>query len=122
MRLILETERRIRLTAEDDAFAIDAAGGGLSPFHFLGASLASCTYSVLIGWAEHAGLDTEGLEIAVEWTFGGDPYQVSDMSMDVTWPALPNERHQGARRAAAQCTIHTTLERGTQVVTRVVEP
>jgi uncharacterized OsmC-like protein len=119
MRLVLETEQRVRLTADETAFAIDDEGGGLSPFHFLAASLAACTYSVLAGWAEHADLDTTGLEIAVDWEFGGDPYQVSSMDMQLTWPGLPPERHDAARRAATQCTVHATLERGTHVETRV---
>ena len=122
MRLILESEQRIRLTTDDEGFAIEAAGGDLSPFHFLAASLASCTHSVLVTWAAHADLDIAGLEITVEWEFGGDPFQVSVMAMALVWPALPPERREAARRAAVQCTVHATLEHGTRVETTVASP
>jgi len=122
MKLILESDQRIRLNADEQAFAIEAAGGELSPFHLLAASLATCTWSVLLAWATQADLETQDLQITVDWEFGGDPYQVSGIVMELIWPGLPPERHAAARRAAALCTVHSTLEHGTEVMTRVARP
>jgi uncharacterized OsmC-like protein len=120
MRIILETEERIRLVADSDGFGFEAEGdAGLSPFHLLAASLATCTYSVVHSWAHHAGLAMDGLAIVVEWELGGDPVRVSDVRMDLEWPALPPSRREAARRVAAQCTIHHTLEHGSRVQTEV---
>ena len=120
MRIHLESDDRIRLTAADSGFSFEG-DAGLSPFHLLGASLATCTYSVLHGWAHHAGLSMDGLSIGVEWELGGDPVRVSDVRMDLEWPGLPPERREAARRAAAHCTVHHTLEHGSEVETRVVD-
>lgn len=120
MRILLEREDRIRLTASDGGFAFEATDeAGLSPFHLLAASLATCTWSVLHGWAHHAGLSLEGLAIGVEWEIGGEPVRVSRMRMELEWPGLPEQRREAARRVAAQCTVHHTLEHGSAVETRV---
>lgn len=121
MKIVLETEESIRLLAGDEGFAFEVAGGSLSPFHLLAAGLAACTHSVLHGWAHHAGLDLEGLEIGVAWEIGGDPVRVTRMDMELHWPGLPAERHKAAVRAAAQCTIHSTLTHATAVDTRMAE-
>ncbi|HSH46658.1 MAG TPA: OsmC family protein, partial [Longimicrobiales bacterium] len=119
MKIVLETEHRIRLVPDDAGFAFEAVEGGLSPFHLLAASLATCTYSVIHSWAHQAGLDMAGLEIVVAWEFGGDPVQVSRMDMDIAWPGLPPVRREAARRVAEHCTVHHTLMAPTTVETRV---
>ena len=119
MRIVLETEERIRLQADGDGFAFEAVEGTLSPFHLLAAGLATCTHAVLHGWAEHARLPLRGLEIVVAWEIGDHPLRVTAMDMEIVWPGLPPERHKAATRAAAQCTIHNTLHHGTTVETRV---
>ncbi len=53
------------------------------------------------------------------WEIGGDPYRVTHVEMALEWPALPASRTEAARRAAAQCTVHHTLEAGSHVETRV---
>ena len=128
MKIILEDNDRIRLTADAGGFTFesaddagDGADVGLSPFHLLAASLATCTYSVLHSWAHHAGLPMEGLAIGVSWELGGEPVRVSDVRMELDWPGLPPARAEAARRAAAQCTVHHTLEHGSRVETRVAE-
>ena len=122
MKIVLETEERIRLVADDDeGFAFEAAGGGLSPFHLLAAGLATCTYSVLHAWAEHASLERDGLEIVVDWELGDRPVRVTRMDMQIVWPGLSPARHAAAVRAGAQCTVHNTLAHGTTVETRVAD-
>jgi uncharacterized OsmC-like protein len=120
MQLILESEDSIRLTVDGAELAVEAEGEvTLSPFHLLAASLALCTWSVLATWGRQAGLPVEGLELGVRWSFGGDPVRVSDVELDVVWPSLPPARRAAARRAAAHCTVHHTLEAGTRLETRV---
>jgi uncharacterized OsmC-like protein len=120
MRLILESAESIRLDAAGDGLVVEPAGDvGLSAFHLLAASLALCTRSVLQGWADQAGVPTAGLELTVDWSFGEDPVRVSELRMGLLWPALPPQRHEAARRAAAHCTVHHTLEHGTRVRTQV---
>lgn len=123
MLIELQTEDRIRLTAGPGGFAFEAGedGAHLSPFHLLAASLATCTYSVLAAWAHNAELPLEGLAIDVSWEIGGDPYRVTALEMVLDWPSLPSERRSAAQRVAAQCTVHATLEHGSEVATRVRE-
>lgn len=121
MKILLESDERIRLTDEEEGFAFEAAEGGLSPFHLLAAGLATCTHSVLHGWAEQAKLDLTGLAIAVSWELGGDPVRVTRVDMEIDWPALPPQRRAAAVRAAAHCTIHNTLTHATTVETRMAE-
>lgn len=123
MLIHLHPDDRVRLTAEGDGFAFAPEDGAtLSPFHLLGASLATCTWSVLHGWAGVADLPLDGLAIEVSWEIGGDPYRVTSVEMALDWPGLPPGRRAAAARAAAKCTVHATLEHGSQVVTRVREP
>jgi uncharacterized OsmC-like protein len=123
MRIILESAESVRLAEGAAGVAVEGADDvALSPFHLLAASLAMCTWSVLQGWAGHAGIPAHGLELTVDWSFGEDPVRVSELRMDVAWPELPPQRREAARRAAAQCTVHHTLEHGTRVSTRVQPP
>lgn len=120
MAIQLTGEESIRLTAAEPMLSIEPREGTtLSPFHMLAASLATCTYSVLHGYAEHAGLPMDGLAIEVAWELGGDPYRVTRMDMELDWPGLPENRRAAAVRAASHCTIHHTLEQGSDVETRV---
>ncbi len=120
MRIVLESDSSIRLLDGDAGLVVDGgAGVGLSPLHLLAASLATCTRSVLDGWAREVGLPTEALEIRVEWDLGCDPVQVSALRLDVDWPGLPAPREAAARRVAGHCTIHHTLISGTSLSTRV---
>lgn len=122
MRIVLESEHAIRLVPDDEAFGFETVDAGLSPFHLLAASLATCTYSVLHGWAQHAGLGLEDLEIGVTWEIGEDPVRVTGMDMEIHWPTLPAARRDAAVRAAAHCTVHHTLSHPTPVETRMADP
>lgn len=118
MEIHLSTEASIRLADEGEGFAFESDGAAtLSPFHLLAASLATCTYAVLQSYGQNARIPLDGLAIDVSWEFGGEPYRVTSMDMVLHWPALPEERKEAARRAAAQCTVHHTLGHGTEVQT-----
>lgn len=118
MEIHLNTEDSIRLVDAGDGFTFESGGAAsLSPFHLLAASLATCTYAVLQSYGQNARIPLDGIAIDVSWEFGSEPYRVTAMDMVLHWPALPEERQEAARRAAAQCTVHHTLGHGTQVQT-----
>lgn len=110
---------------------VRAAGGGLSvregdgghfgPLPMLAASLGTCTLSVLLSWAENAGLDPSGLEVVVGWEYVDDPYRVGSYDQEIRWPGLPEDRRTAARRVADQCTVHHTLEHPPEMATRVTD-
>lgn len=122
METHLLTDTSIRLTGAGMGFAFEPGEAeALSPFHLLAASLATCTYAVLHSYGQHARIPVDELAIDVSWELGGDPFRVTAMEMVLHWPALPPQRSDAARRAAAQCTIHHTLGHTTEVLTRVGE-
>lgn len=123
MRIHLSTDDSIRLTAGEAGLSFEAGDAlTLSPFHLLAASLATCTYSVLQSYADQADIPLEGLAIDVSWELAGDPFRVTHVDMALDWPGLPATRREAARRAAARCTIHNTLEHGSTVETRIASP
>ena len=123
MEIHLSTEESIRLTTAGEGVAfVPRESASLSPFHLLAASLATCTHAVLHSYGHTAGIPLDDLAVDVSWEFGGAPYRVSRMRMTIDWPALPAGRRGAARRAAAQCTVHHTLEQGSHVETHVKEP
>ena len=110
----------VKITLLDDAVRYEAAPGPLtieaptagteySPFHMLGSSLASCTFTVLASWAGHANIPFDDLVIDVRWTFAEKPHRVDAMALEFRWPSLPANRLAAAQRAAQLCTIHATL-------------
>jgi putative redox protein len=112
MRLLLESESSLVLDeGAKPGLAIEPAGPDVqfSPFHMLAASLASCTYSVLYGWAVQADLEFEDLRLRVSWRFAEGPLRVGDLELTIDWPSLPQPRRPAAARAAELCTIHATL-------------
>lgn len=122
MEIHLSTDDSIRLTATGPELSFEPGEAEtLSPFHLLAASLAACTYSVLHSYGEHARIPLDDLSIDVSWELGGNPFRVTRMDMALEWPSLPSSRREAARRAAAQCTIHHTLQHGSPVDTRVKE-
>jgi putative redox protein len=121
MRLLLETETSLVLeSGAEEGFAIEAQAEGLalSPFHLLAASLATCTFSVLHGWAANAGLETADLRLRVEWDFAEEPSRVGTLRLAIEWPSLPQKRRAAAARAAEACTVHATLRHPPEIEIR----
>jgi uncharacterized OsmC-like protein len=90
----------------------DSADRQYSPFHMLGSSLASCTFSVLASWATHANIPIDDLVIEVSWTFAEQPHRVDAMKLTFRWKSLPPNRLAAAKRAATLCPVHATLSHG----------
>ena len=111
MKITLLGEDAIRLEPVAGPMTIEAPTAEMqySPFHMLGSSLASCTFSVLYSWATHARLPVDDLVLEVRWKFGDDPHRVSDIAVTLDWPSLPANRVAAARRVAELCTVHATL-------------
>jgi uncharacterized OsmC-like protein len=117
MKITLLTEDSIRLEPVPGEMTIEApsAEQSFSPFHMLASGLAYCTFSVMYAWAENAGLDARDLSFDVSWTFAQNPQRVDRFDMRFTWPSLPEQRLEAARRVAKMCTIHATLEQAPMI-------
>lgn len=111
MKITLTGDESIRLEPTTGALTIEApsADKGYSPFHMLGSSLATCTFSVLQSWATNANVPVDDLLIDVNWAFVEKPHRVGSMSMKLEWPSLPADRWPTAIRVANLCGIHNTL-------------
>ncbi len=121
MRLILEDETRIRLEMLGEDFEITSEGLSLSPYHLLGASLASCAALMVASWAESAAIPIEALTVVVSWQMTEDgPKRVAQLVMELRWPGLPSERQGAVNRLVDLCPIHATLERGVEISRRIV--
>ncbi len=121
MKLIVESDTRVRLAMAGESFEISSEGAPISPYHLLAGSLASCTALTLQSWAAGAGVDMAPLTIQVAWEMVEEqPKRVERMEMELRWPGLPEERVEAAERVADLCPIHATLERATDIIRRVV--
>ena len=112
MKLTLLSDSAVRLEPIPGEMTIEAMSAEqmYSPFHMLGGGLASCTFSVMSAWAEHAKLNIDDLVIDVSWTFADNPHRVDSYTVHFTWPSLPPNRTDAAKRVAELCTIHATLQ------------
>jgi uncharacterized OsmC-like protein len=121
MRLVLETENRIRLEMTEEAFEIASEGPAISPYHLLGGSLASCTALTVASWAQGVSINVEPLVISISWELAeARPKRVTRIEMEVRWPGLPHERIATVERVADLCPIHATLKRATDLSRRIV--
>jgi uncharacterized OsmC-like protein len=123
MKLLLSGATTIELYEIDQAhFHLegDADGEGYGPLQMFATSLALCTVSVLVHYAEHVlEVGVSSLRITVRWSYAERPLRVDNIDMQINWPELPQDRMEAAERAAASCTIHHTLERPPTVRTTV---
>jgi putative redox protein len=111
VRILILSDERIRLEGGAGPLSIEseATDAQYSPFHMLGSALATCVFSVLASWAEHARIDIASLALEVSWSFAEKPHRVGALDLTIVWPALPPERRTAAERAAHLCAIHNTL-------------
>ena len=112
MKITLVSDDSLRLEATPGPMTIEAqsADQQYSPFHMLASGLAYCTYSILHSWAENKSLSPDGLTVDVAWQFAEKPHRVGAMQVSFSWPGLPADRLEAAKRVAALCTVHKTLE------------
>lgn len=112
MKITLVSDDSLRLEATPGPMTVEASSADqqYSPFHMLASGLAYCTYSILHSWAENKSLSPDGLTVDVAWQFAEKPHRVGAMQVSFEWPSLPADRVEAARRVAALCTVHKTLE------------
>lgn len=112
MKITLLGDESLRLDGPGGSLSIEAESldQSYSPFHMLASGLAVCTHSVLMSWATNAKIEADDLAIQVSWSFAEKPHRVGDMKLTFEWPNLPKERIETAKRVAALCTVHATLQ------------
>ena len=120
MKITLTSDDSVRLEPLPGPLTVEApaADKSYSPFHMLGSGLAVCTFSLLHSWASHAKLSADDLVIDVSWTFAEKPHRVGSLDVALTWPSLPENRREAARRAATLCPIHGTLSHPPEITIR----
>ncbi len=107
LTIIDEEHIRLDMGGED---GLNVEGDSFGPLPMLAASLALCSASVILSYAETAGLDMEGLSIDLRWEYVSDPHRVGRYDMTLHIPAtVPETRHRAIVRAADTCTVHATL-------------
>jgi len=87
----------------------------LDAVQLLACALGSCTWTTLSTYGERFDTSADDVEIKVRWAMGDGPKRVASMSLDISWPSLPESRLDAATRAARHCTIHATLSHGCEV-------
>lgn len=90
-----------------------------SALQMFATSMALCTYSVLAAYGEQMDAPTDDLVIRMQWSYTEGPFRIGAIDMGIDWPRLPENRLKAAQRAAAQCTLHNTLEHPPEVTTEV---
>ena len=121
MKIVLEGEYAILLVPTEEMLTIEAESPEqtYSPFHMLGSALANCTFSVLYSWASNSDLDVGDLQIRVSWEFAENPHRLGNMTMELMWPSLPENRRAAAERASHLCAVHATLSHTVPIKTEL---
>ncbi len=121
MKIVLTSAESVRLEPAPGPLTIEApsADMGYSPFHMLGSSLATCTFSVLQSWATHKDLGVVDLRVDVSWSFVEQPHRVGSIKVKLEWPSLAPDMWPRAIRVANLCGVHNTLTHPPEIT---VEP
>lgn len=122
MKVLLHSSEDLELTEfAEPGFEIEPLDphANYSALQMFATSLALCTYSVLAGYAEQIDTGAQDISVRVRWSYAEEPFRIGYIDMDVRWPGLPESRVKAAKRAAAQCTLHNTLEHPPEVDTEV---
>lgn len=112
MKISLLSDSRLRYEPSPGLLTIDAPtpDAAVSPYHLVAGGLAACTYAIMASWAEQAHLAADDLTIEVTWAFVEKPHRLGSIDLRFTWPSLPAERLEAARRVAARCPVHQSFE------------
>ena len=112
VKITLLSEDSIRIEPTSGLLTIESPTAELSysPFHMMGSGLGLCTFALLDSWGSNVGLSVDDLVIDVAWEFADHPHRVGSIALTFSWPSLPRERLETARRATALCPLHATFE------------
>jgi putative redox protein len=118
MKIILTSAESLRLEPAPGPLTIEAPSAemGYSPFHMLGSSLATCTFSVLQSYAAHKNLGADDLRVEVSWSFAETPHRVGAIKVNVEWPSLAGDMWPRALRVANLCGVHNTFTHPPEIV------
>ena len=102
--------------ARGHAMTIDLAkekGGldqGMNPPEVFIASLGSCIGVYVVRYCQNAGLNTEGLNIAMAWKLSDDKHKISEINIGISLPnAEVGKREKAIMEVARHCLIHNTI-------------
>lgn len=122
MKIHLVAETRIEMSDfEEDALEISLE----SDAHYFGAmpmfvaSLGRCTFAVLESYSMRLDVPVHNVTMALDWEYGSNPTRISDITMHIDWPELPQKRIKAVERAAHLCTIHNTISHCVDITTMV---
>ncbi len=117
MKITLIGDEALRVEPSDGMMMIEAESPeqSYSPYHMLVSGLGACTWYVLQSWGANAGITSNDLTIDVTWSFAESPHRVANIDLQFQWPSLPESRMEAAKRAAAQCPVHHTLNHAPQI-------
>lgn len=112
MKISLLSDNRLRYEPAPGLLTVDAPApdAQFSPYHMVAGGLASCTHAIMASWAHQAKLSADDLVIEVEWAFVEQPHRLGRLDVHFTWPSLPAERLEAAKRVAARCPVHQSFE------------
>jgi uncharacterized OsmC-like protein len=112
VKISLLTDTRLRYEAAPGLLTVDAPApdAQFSPYHMVAGGLAACTHAILASWAQQADLSADDLVIEVSWAFVEKPHRLGQLDLHFTWPSLPAERLEVAKRVAARCPVHQSFE------------
>lgn len=112
MKISLLSDTRLRYESAPGLLTVDAPApdAQFSPYHMVAGGLASCTHAIMASWAQQANLSADDLVIEVSWAFVEHPHRLGQLDLQFTWPSLPAERLEVAKRVAARCPVHQSFE------------
>ncbi len=124
MKIHLTAERNLLLACFDEP-GLEIVPGEehvhFAALEMFASSLALCTASVLVSYAQVLKADLSALSIRIRWDYAEGPYRVGRMRMDLDWPGLPENRHKAVLKAARRCTVHHTLTHPPEIETHIEE-
>ena len=112
MKLSLLSDNRVRYEPAPGLLTVDAPtpDAQFSPYHMVAGGLAACTHAIMASWAQQADLSADDLVVEVSWGFVEKPHRIGSLDLHFTWPSLPAERLEAAKRVAARCPVHQSFE------------
>ena len=112
MKISLLSDTRLRYESAPGLLTVDAPSpdAQFSPYHMVAGGLAACTHAIMASWAHQADLSADDLVIEVSWGFVEKPHRLGTLDVQFTWPSLPANRLEAAKRVAARCPVHQSFE------------
>lgn len=112
MKITLLSDTRLRYEPAPGLLTVDAPtpDAPFSPYHMVAGGLAACTHAIMASWAQQSDLSADDLVLEVSWGFVEKPHRLGALDLHFTWPSLPGERLEVAKRVAARCPVHQSFE------------